>query len=64
MKSTKPRPTVAGAGRESGGADSGKTYRLSSDRVQALKDAGIWDDPKQRAEAIRRFREYDKQHRA
>ena len=64
MKNTKPRPTVAGAGRESGGADSGKTYRLSSDRVQALKDAGIWDDPKQRAEAIRRFREYDKQHRA
>lgn len=64
MRTAKPRPTVAGASRESGGSDSGKTYRLSSDRVQALKDAGIWDDPKQRAEAIRRFREYDKQHKA
>lgn len=63
MKSARPRSVVAGASRESSGADSGKTYRLSADRVQALKDAGIWDDPKQRAEAIKRFREYDKQNR-
>jgi hypothetical protein len=25
-----------------------------------LKDAGMWDDPKARAEAIKRFRDYDK----
>ena len=62
MERVKPRSVVSGSGRENSGASSGKTYRLSSDRVQALKDAGIWDDPKQRTEAIKRFREYDLQN--
>lgn len=61
MQNTKPRATVAGSGRESSTGVAAKSYRLSADRVQALKDAGIWDDAKQRAEAIKRFREYDKQ---
>lgn len=60
----KPRSVVTGSGREGVGNSAGNTYKLSSERVQALKDAGIWDDPKQRAEAIKRFREYDKQHKA
>lgn len=59
---TKPRSVVTGGGREASSAQSSGSYKLSSDRVQALKDAGIWDDPKQRAEAVKRFREYDKQH--
>lgn len=50
---------VSGSGRESASSGS-STYRLSPDRVQALKDAGMWDDPKARAEAIKRFRDYDK----
>jgi len=59
---TKPRSVVTGGGREASSAQSAGSYKLSSDRVQALKDAGIWDDPKQRAEAVKRFREYDKQN--
>lgn len=59
-----PRSVVTGSDRESAGTKSGATYKLSSERVQALKDAGIWDDPKQRAEAIKRFRDYDKQNKA
>lgn len=51
---------VAGSGRESSNNSSGG-YRLSSDRVQALKDAGMWDDPKSRADAIKRFQQYDKE---
>lgn len=64
VASTKPRSVVTGSGRESGGTQSQASgvYKLSSERVQALKDAGMWDDPKQRAEAVKRFREYDKQH--
>jgi len=62
IERNKPRSVVTGSGRESVGANSGATYKLSSERVQALKDAGIWDDPKQRAEAIKRFRSYDKEH--
>lgn len=63
INSTKPKSVVTGGGREASGTNSGATYKLSSERVQALKDAGLWDDPKARAEAIKRFREYDKQNR-
>ena len=62
INSTKPRSTVAGSGREAVGTANKSTYKLSSERVQALKDAGIWDDPAQRADAVKRFREYDKQN--
>lgn len=55
---------VAGSGRESssaaGARTNGSTYQLSAARVTALKDAGLWDDPKARTEAIRRFREHDR----
>lgn len=60
---TRPRSTVAGSGRESATpAAKSTSYKLSAERVQALKDAGIWDDPKQRADAVKRFKEYDKQN--
>lgn len=58
---TKPKAVVAGSGRDSGGSGSKGTYKLSSERVQAMKDAGIWDHPEKRAEAVKRYREYDKQ---
>jgi len=58
---SKPRVPVAGSGTESGAAPKG-TYRLSAERVQALKDAGTFDDPAKRADAIRRFQEYDRTH--
>lgn len=62
MESTKPKSTVSGSGRESSTVASSKgTYKLSAERVSALKEAGLWDDPKKRAEAIKRFRDYDKQ---
>lgn len=60
---TKPKSVVTGGSRESSGPAQQATYKLSSERVKALKDAGIWDDPKQRAEAIKRFKDYDKQNR-
>ena len=62
ISGTKPRTTVSGSGKDSGARTSNQSYRLSAERVQALKDAGLWDDPKQRAEAVRRFREYDQQN--
>lgn len=62
VANTKPRSVVTGGGRETNSAASAKTYKLSSERVSALKEAGLWDDPKKRAEAIKRFRDYDKQN--
>lgn len=62
MESTKPRSTVSGSGRESSTSSANRaSYKLSAERVHALKEAGLWDDPKKRAEAIKRFRDYDKQ---
>lgn len=58
------RSVVTGAG----GAGSvsrtspARSFVLSAERVQALKDAGMWDDPKARSKAIKNFMEYDSQH--
>lgn len=39
------------------------TFTLSRERVQALKDAGMWDDPNKRAKAIRNYAEFDRRNR-
>ena len=58
----KPRSVVTGSGREASSAQPSKGYKLSSERIQAIKDAGSWDDLKARAEMVARYREYDKQN--
>lgn len=59
QSTTRKAPPVTGSQRE---RSSGKAaYTLSSDRVQAMKDAGMWDDPKKRSAAIKQYQEYDKQ---
>lgn len=60
------RSAVAGSGREAapGGAGKRTSFTLSPERVKALKDAGVWDDPKKRDDAIRRYRDYDAQQAA
>lgn len=55
------KTVVGGGGGETQGAGKG-TYHLSAERVQAMKDAGVWDDPKARAEMIKRYRDYDKEN--
>jgi hypothetical protein len=58
---TKPKSVVSGSGRDSAASVGAKaTFKLSADRVQAMKEAGIWDDPKQREESIKRYRAFDK----
>lgn len=61
MNPRRPKAVVTGTRRE---ATSSKStgYKLSAERVKALKDAGLWDDPTQRGEAVKRFREFDKQN--
>lgn len=62
---SKPKSVVPGSSESQGSKGNGKRsqgYTVSAERVNALKEAGMWDDPKKRAEAIKRYREYDKQH--
>ena len=54
------KSVVTGSGRESAPTGSKGGYKLSAERTAALKESGIWDDPKQREEAIKRYREYDR----
>jgi hypothetical protein len=50
----------SGQGRSGGGSE----YRLSPERVRAMKEAGMWDDPDKRKKMIQRYMELDKQNRA
>jgi hypothetical protein len=36
-------------------------FTLSSERVQALKEAGFWDDPEKRDQMIRKFAQSDRE---
>lgn len=56
-----PRPAVPAAQRDGGSSGSADgSFRLSAERVQALKEAGVWDNPTERAKAIKYFRDFDK----
>jgi len=57
---TSARAPVGGSGRETSASGTGG-YVLSADRVQALKDAGMWDDPVKRAAMIKRYQQQDKE---
>lgn len=55
------KAVVGGGGGESNGASGGKqVFTLSKERVQALKDAGQWNDPVARDKAIKAYRDFDK----
>jgi len=41
----------------------GQTITLSRERVQAIKDAGAWDDPARRNKMIKAYATYDKDNR-
>ncbi len=54
---------AASAGAGSANGSGGAGYTLSAARVQAIKDAGLWDDPAGRAKMIKRYKEHDAQQR-
>jgi hypothetical protein len=55
----RPR-SVVGSGRESSPASRPGEFRLSPERVKAIKDAGKWEDQTERQKMIRRYAEYDR----
>ena len=56
--------TSSGRSDTSGSSVANKnTFTLSRERVQALKDAGMWDDPTKRARAIRNYADFDRNNR-
>ena len=58
----RPRSPVAGAGqRESRSSESEGGFKLSTERVKAMKEAGIWDDPTRRQKMIANYRKLDRE---
>ncbi len=55
----KPKGPTAGT-RTSQSAAKPNTITLSRERVQAIKDAGAWNDPQRRAKMIKAYAAYDK----
>lgn len=57
----KPRSPVGGsAQRGSSSSDSEGGFKLSTERVKAMKEAGIWDDPERRQKMIAQYRKIDR----
>ena len=52
----RPRNVVTGSGRESAPTNGSKgSLTLTREQVNAMKEAGFWDDPEKRARMIRRY---------
>lgn len=59
----RPRGVVTGSGRESAPTTKANEFRLSADRVRALKDAGMWDDVEKRNKMIKQFASFDRSNK-
>lgn len=57
------RSTMTSSGRDSMPSARPGEFVLSADRVNAIKEAGMWDNPKLRQKAIDRYRAWDKENR-
>lgn len=62
-RNSRPRSVVGSSGRESVSTPRQGEFRLTPDRVNAIKEAGMWDDVKLRNKMAQRFAEYDKQQK-
>jgi hypothetical protein len=62
-RTTRPRNVVTGSGRETAMTNGSKnSFVISKEQVQAMKDAGFWDDPDKRAKMIRRYAQEARQN--
>ncbi len=58
------KPIVMGSGANNSRGNPGtpqKSITLSKERIEAMREAGIWDNPKLRAMAIKEYTQHDKQ---
>lgn len=56
----RPRTVVTGSGREHTASAKPGEFRLSPERVRAIKEAGKWDNISERNRMIKKYAEYDR----
>ena len=61
-RSQRPRSMVASSGRESIATTKSSEFRLSPDRVAAMREAGLWDNVELRNKTIRKYMAWDRQN--
>ena len=59
----KPRSVMTSSGRESTATTKSNEFRISPERVAAMKEAGAWENPELRQKMIKRFADYDRQQK-
>lgn len=59
----RPRSMVTSSGRDFAPAAKPGEYVIDAKRVQAMKDAGLWDNPETRRRAIERYQAWDRQNK-
>ena len=57
------RPKITGSGRESAPSGRGNEFRLSPERVAAIKEMGAWDNPEMRAKMIKSYAKFDRENK-
>lgn len=63
QRASTQRPRMTGSGRESAPSGRANEFRLSPDRVLAIKEMGAWDNPEQRAKMIKSYAKYDRENK-
>lgn len=63
FRNPRPRSVVTSSGREATSGNKATEYRLTPDRVAAMKEAGMWENLELRNKMIRKFAEFDRQNK-
>ena len=63
FRNTRPRSVVTSSGREASSGGKPTEYRITPERVAAMKEAGMWDNLELRNKMIRKFAEFDRQNK-
>lgn len=59
-RNQRPRSMVESSGRESIASTRGTEFRLTPERVAAMKEAGLWDNPELRRKATEKYAMWDR----
>ena len=56
----RPRSVMTSSGRDTTATTKSNEFRISPDRVAAMKEAGAWENPELRRKMTQRFIDYDR----
>ena len=59
----RPRSVMTSSGRETTATTKANEFRISPERVAAMKESGAWENPEMKMKMIKRYAEYDRQQK-